>query len=91
MGHFFPGHLQLLYCPRAVGMKLVHYSSIPTQLSLDIIQSEPDSKIWTPDCLRPANERRHYFVTTSLIGWMQTLDWKTYVAELYIECYMCSK
>ena len=38
---------------------LVHHNHGNTELILD---------------LRPANERRYYFVTTSLIGWAQTMN-----------------
>ena len=52
--------------------------------------------------LRPANERRRYFVTSSLIGWVQAwnqpwnvhiswdIQWKDHIDGLVLDCYISS-
>ena len=51
------------------------YNTARHSLSLDTKASNSDVSTGLILGLCPANERRRYFVTPSLIGWTQTWSW----------------
>ena len=59
-----------IFCTKPAALVAAHTEL--TMMEYCEVGSIKDQMTWMILGLRPANERRRYFVTTSLIGWAQT-------------------